>query len=408
MKLKYIFLFLFSLTQFLFSQNTEVIRIVTYNILNYPNNSSSRNSYFKQILDEISPDIVVVQEMTSQYGVNTFLSNVLNPSFVKGAFIDGPDTDNAIFYKDSLFTLVSHIAIPTDLRNISQFTLYHNLTGDTLIIYSVHLKASEGSFEEQQRLAEVNELRNVTDVLPVGTNFIVLGDFNIYRSSEPAYQKLIEQVNSGYFIDSQPAGDWHNNSSYAEYHTQSPCDLQSCPNGGSNGGMDDRFDMILISQAVKDSGRVKLIDTTYTPFGNDGQHFNQSINEPPYTVITEEIADALFNSSDHLPVFADFDFGTVSDVEDISPSELSFNLFQNYPNPFNPGTIIRYQLAASSLVLLKVYDILGREVITLVNEEKPAGEYKVEFNAKNLSSGVYIYRLSTQEYNASKKLTIIK
>jgi hypothetical protein len=151
-----------------------------------------------------------------------------------------------------------------------------------------------------------------------------------------------------------------------------------------------------------------LIDTTYTSFGNDGQHFNQSINEPPYTVITEEIADALFNSSDHLPVFADFDFGTVSDVEDISPSELSFNLFQNYPNPFNPGTIIRYQLAASSLVLLKVYDILGREVITLVNEEKPAGEYKVEFNAKNLSSGVYIYRLSTQEYNASKKLTIIK
>lgn len=408
MKIRYIFLFLFPIVQFQFAQNNEVVRIVTYNLLNYPENYSSRDDDFKKVLNEIDPDIVVVQEMTSQFGVNNFLSDVLNPSFVKGPFIDGPDTDNAIFYKDSLFTLISHIIIPTDLRNISQFTLSHNLTVDTLIIYSVHLKASEGTLEEQQRLAEVNDLREVTDALDSGTNFIVLGDFNIYRSSEPAYQKLIDQTNTGYFIDPMEAGDWHNNSMYSSIHTQSTCNLSSCPNGGSNGGLDDRFDMILISPSVFDTSDINYVDSSCTPFGNDGQHFNKSINDPPFTIITQDIANALFNSSDHLPVYADFDFGTVTNVKDISPSQLDFNLFQNYPNPFNPETKIRYTIGENEFVTLKVFDILGREVATLVNEEKPAGTYEVEFNAKNLSSGVYIYRLTTPEYSASRKFTIIK
>ena len=84
----------------LFSQESETVRIATYNVLNYPDNYSTRNPNLKKVIDEIDPDILVVQEMTSLFGVYTFLNEVLTPSFIAGPFIDGPDTDNAIFYKD--------------------------------------------------------------------------------------------------------------------------------------------------------------------------------------------------------------------------------------------------------------------------------------------------------------------
>ena len=135
--------------------------------------------------------------MTSQAGVNGFLNNVLNvvtSGYAAGSFIDGPDTDNAIFYKTNSFTFLANNPIATSLRDISEFVLRENISGDTLRIYSVHLKASEGTANEQQRLAEVTLLRNVTDALPLNSNYIVCGDFNIYSSTEPAYQKLKNQT----------------------------------------------------------------------------------------------------------------------------------------------------------------------------------------------------------------------
>ena len=85
-----------------------------------------------------------------------------------------------------------------------------------------------------------------------------------------------------------------------------------------------------------------------------------------------------------------------------------YKLFDNYPNPFNPSTTIRYELPKNGFVTIKVYDILGREVATLVNENKTAGEYSVMFNAKNLSSGVYIYQLKAGNFISNKKLLLMK
>ena len=89
--------------------------------------------------------------------------------------------------------------------------------------------------------------------------------------------------------------------------------------------------------------------------------------------------------------------GSVSSVNDnYQGSGLNlFELIQNYPNPFNPSTTIRYSIPEISFVTLKVYDVLGNEVEILVNEEKPAGSYEVEFNATHLSSGIYFYKLKT-------------
>jgi len=83
-------------------------------------------------------------------------------------------------------------------------------------------------------------------------------------------------------------------------------------------------------------------------------------------------------------------------------------LYQNYPNPFNPSTIISYQLPVGGIVLVKVYDILGNEIATLVDEYKPAGKYDVKFNASSLSSGVYFYQLKAGEFIGSKKMLLLK
>jgi photosystem II stability/assembly factor-like uncharacterized protein len=89
-------------------------------------------------------------------------------------------------------------------------------------------------------------------------------------------------------------------------------------------------------------------------------------------------------------------------------SKFTFTLEQNYPNPFNPSTKIKFSLPANGHTSLKVYDILGREVSTLLNEEFKAGEHEVEFNAENLPSGVYFYRIKAGEFTDIKKMLLLK
>ena len=85
-----------------------------------------------------------------------------------------------------------------------------------------------------------------------------------------------------------------------------------------------------------------------------------------------------------------------------------FTLSQNFPNPFNPSAMINYQLPVNSHVTLKVYDVLGREVQTLINEDKPAGSYTIKFDVGSLPSGVYFYRLQAGSFTQTKKLVVVK
>jgi len=95
-------------------------------------------------------------------------------------------------------------------------------------------------------------------------------------------------------------------------------------------------------------------------------------------------------------------------VESSQSRPTTFALSQNYPNPFNPSTIISYQLPKNSLVTLKIYDVLGRQVATLVNGREPAGSHSVSFNGDRLSSGVYFYRLVAGGYTSVRKMILVK
>ncbi|MDZ7766501.1 MAG: S8 family serine peptidase [Melioribacteraceae bacterium] len=87
---------------------------------------------------------------------------------------------------------------------------------------------------------------------------------------------------------------------------------------------------------------------------------------------------------------------------------LEYNLSQNYPNPFNPSTIIEYSVPQNEYVSIKVYDLLGRDVATLVNETKSAGTYKVNFDGRNLSSGIYFYKINAGSFNTVRKMMLLK
>ncbi|MES2689639.1 MAG: endonuclease/exonuclease/phosphatase family protein, partial [Bacteroidota bacterium] len=230
------------------SGGSSQVKLMSYNLLNYPGSTAAaREPDYRVVMDAYVPDILVTQEISQAIGASSFLTNVLNytsSTYSLGTFIDGPDSDNALYYKTNAFQFISNKAISTSLRDINQFSLKHNASGDTLIIFSVHLKASTGSVNETARGAEIDSLRKITDAFAPGRNFMVCGDFNFY-SPEIAYQKLLAAGNNanGKFNDVITMNGTWNSAANAMYHTQSP-------RGASFGGMDDRFDLILFSNGI--------------------------------------------------------------------------------------------------------------------------------------------------------------
>jgi hypothetical protein len=102
-------------------------------------------------------------------------------------------------------------------------------------------------------------------------------------------------------------------------------------------------------------------------------------------------------------------FGLITEVEPVDNTvPNNFKLAQNYPNPFNPSTTVKFSIPQTTKVLLKVYDMLGREVATLIDSEKAAGNYEVNFDASKYASGVYVYTLSAGNYQSTKKMMLMK
>ncbi len=141
--------------------------------------------------------------------------------------------------------------------------------------------------------------------------------------------------------------------------------------------------------------------------------FRESIGttlEPQYYSYEDDItgmnATAIEYRLKQIDYNGTYAYSEIVSVDNLAPS--GFVLEQNYPNPFNPSTRIKYAIAGKQFVSLKVYDLLGNEIATLVNEEKPAGTYEVEFNANRLSAGVYYYTIVTENFVQTKKMILLK
>jgi len=139
--------------------------------------------------------------------------------------------------------------------------------------------------------------------------------------------------------------------------------------------------------AISNSANTTFISSVGEPFGGRSSNGNSIITSGFLASTSSTITD-------------------VAGEKDVVPNV--FDLHQNYPNPFNPSTVISWQLPVNSHVSLKVYDILGNEVATLVDGNKEAGNYETKFDGSALASGMYIYKLTAGNYVSTKKMLMIK
>ncbi len=321
----------------------SAVRLMCHNLLNWSGSSGvARVPYMRAIVRGVGPDLVVVQEMIDQAGVDLYRDQVLNfrepGQWASATFTNGPDTDNALFYRTSRIEVLGAVEVPTTLRNASRYHLRlvgYTGSGAEFYLYSFHLKSSTGSTNEQQRLSEMQVFRANAESLPPGSLILFAGDYNVYSGNEPAFQHALASIGQNIGRMKDPinrVGAWSSNTAFADVHTQSPRNTSF--GGGATGGMDDRFDFILTSYNWSDGQGFELLAPTYTAYGNDGQHCCNSALDGPLSsnptgppanlAVGVAQADSIKQASDHLPVFADLsvpsrlglpiafhDFGTV-------------------------------------------------------------------------------------------------
>ncbi len=314
LSLSFLFLWVVSL-----NAQDDTLRIMQYNVLQLSSSSSSLariDDRLKHIIKFTQPDILLLNEVTNSTAANYILSNALNVDGVnyydKGNFNNASSLNNAMYYNTNKLTFVSQTGIPTAPRPTDGYRFYYNdpnlsYHGDTVFLdaYVVHLKAGSSSSDASQRNTAAIAIRNNLDAKSDTRNHILVGDFNVYNSTENAYQELLSTGNCQFYDPINTPGDWHATSAYAPIHTQS---TNTPVSGGASGGMDDRFDFIITTgDLLNGSNNIEYVPGSYKAVGNDGFRFNKSLQSaPPNTQYPDSIVGHLYNMSDHVPVMADF------------------------------------------------------------------------------------------------------
>ncbi|MFO7827646.1 MAG: T9SS type A sorting domain-containing protein [Bacteroidales bacterium] len=327
-------LFFFSL-MIIFNQllAQDTLKVMHYNLLFYgknvydcdnnSNNIDEKNEYLKTIIQHVNPDIFSVNELDGEgvYPIEDDASYLLDHALNVDGVSKYRRTDfptiylaNTLFYNYKKLTLNNHYPLTFNysgydkIFNVYQF--YFNSedlaqTNDTIFLNCIvaHLKSSSGSSDQQQRAFETELIMHYLENTEEPGNYLLLADLNLYSHNEDAFQNLINPNNSNYTFN-DPAdqiGEWHNNDAYKDYHTQSTHTEGDCY---SSGGMDDRFDFILASNDIMTgSKKLKYIDSTYNTIGQDGSSFNSKLNTASNSSVPNDVAQALYNMSDHLPVY---------------------------------------------------------------------------------------------------------
>ena len=173
------------------AQPASAIKVCTYNALNFPNDYAERVDAFRLVMDEIDADLIVLQEIQTWQSANLFRDDILNYStpgeYRRMPFVNGPDTDNACFFKPDVLDSLDYGYLDTGVR----YTTWYKFRPDgydsaetEFVILSTHLKAGSASGDQAERLEQTTVIRNYCNSYPTDSNFMVAGDFNIRSSAE--------------------------------------------------------------------------------------------------------------------------------------------------------------------------------------------------------------------------------
>ncbi|WP_133240817.1 hypothetical protein [Marixanthomonas spongiae] len=379
-----------------------------YNLLEFPEAlPPNRSLILQNIIDQYEPDIFMVCELQSEAGADEILNTSLNDegnNYERAAYFENQsgyaDLQQLIFFRKSKFTLLGNEIITTNVRDINHYTLQANTANkrsDPLLVelFVTHLKASSGGENEQKRLQMVQRFTNELEELNPNSFVVFSGDLNLYSSTEPAYQELLDPTNVITMVDpADTPGLWHNNSNFKQVHTQSTR-LSSGPFGaGAGGGMDDRFDFILISENMQTNPKLKYVEGSYQAFGNNGNCFNNSVNSPDCTGdFSETLRNDLYNMSDHLPVVMELQ--TNKDIilsgTDFEGNALTISI-ENTLAKTLLKVLVKTQILENSM--FSIYNVLGQKVL-----EHPinTSEKTIFIPVSHLADGIYYLQTGLQD-----------
>ena len=406
-------LILLSLTAW--SQDT--LTIMQYNLLQYgnyqgyggcsesTNNTQDKDENIRTILDYVKPDIFTVCEFGATDALQSdFLRHNLNIGSIKYWQSDktinyaGSTIINHIFFDSRKLGMKKHIALRTYPRDTDIYELYlktHSLAiGDTIQLVCIVTHPKAGEDYENSRFILMQTVMNYVSQHYAYDNVLIMGDFNMYRASESGYQVLTRTYSNtnALFIDPLDnlggVGEWNNAYEFARFHTQSTrSGNYSC---FSTGGLDDRFDFILMADEIKyGTKHIRYVNNTYKAIGNDGYHFNKSIHEGYNYVVSAEIANALFNISDHLPVTMKILTDVSLGVDDTEMASLSATVA---PNPASDMARVHFFNPSEGNVQFDLYNLQG-QLLSQQSAHFGNGSQQFELPLQNLTKGFYLLRL---------------
>lgn len=406
-------------------QAQETITVMQYNLLEYGNynsgwancyesnnNTQEKDEAIRTILEYVQPDILTVNEFGASQAIqDNFMRHNLNVNGVDYWKSDNivnyanSNIINHIFYNSNKMELKKHAVIRTSLRDIDAYELYFKTSGliahDTirLVCIVAHLKAGEGTTEEGTRRAMLqNAMYYVEENYP-HDNVLIMGDFNMYSASESGYRLLTQTFENpdARFVDPlslvNGVGNWDNNYQFAAFHTQSTkswVDYPDCPSGG---GLDSRFDIMMMSDEIyMGFNNIKYVNGSFTAVGNDGLHFNQSINDGYNNAVPSNVANALYTVSDHLPIMMKLNLYAQWDVEETGWDDLTL-----YPNPTDGQLHVNLPAAeGSSSKTYRITNMMGQ---TLMEGELPS----TGIDVSSLATGLYFIHLNNTTHKFLKQ-----
>lgn len=407
------------------AQVFDSVKVMAYNLLNYGNNTSfctganngitSKNAHLKTIVQHVKPDVLMCNELgLSVTNSSSILNNALNADGITSwervvcSNSVGSSLVNGFFFNKEKFSFYRQRNVSKDtansnlVRDIDIISLFYNepqlaIGADTIFIHFVitHLKAGNTAADEIDRGKMTRALMKFLANNNYQGNVVIGGDFNLYRSTETAYQDLVnfwENPNIRFndiINPNKTTQIWTNNASFSNFHTQSTTTTSGCFSGG---GMDDRFDFILISNDIKNGTKgVTAKLNSYRALGQDGIRFNNSIDVPTNTTQPANVIAALKGLSDHIPVYLELKIERTT----LSLKTEKENLKWNYQNPIQENLKIWVENTNNESYEIQAFDLMGKLVWGKKNIL--AQNNMIQENIANLAPGTYIFLLSNSK-----------